>query len=137
MSRLDDAGSPIAFPTDPLTAERVAELDLAETRPQGLGPTIKPATTPGAPTSSPCQPCTGRTGLLRAVLTDEQQLPAAEELAHALVRFMSAPTDSSRRGVRAAWPIDSRIHRWTAEWCWVVEGDAFLDLLVERIGSLG
>jgi hypothetical protein len=45
---------------------------------------------------------------------------------------MSAPTDSSRRGVQAAWPIDSRIHRWTADWCWGVEGDAFLDLLVEH-----
>lgn len=37
MSRLDDAGSPIAFLKEPLTAERVAELDLAETRPPGLG----------------------------------------------------------------------------------------------------
>ena len=36
--------------------------------------------------------------LLRAVLTDEHQLPAAEELAKTLVRFLSTPTDSSRTG---------------------------------------
>ena len=61
MSRLDDEGSPIAFLKDSLTAERVAELDLAEARPQGIGPTIRPAGAgaPRAPTLSPCQPCTG------------------------------------------------------------------------------
>ena len=101
MSRLDDAGSPIAFLKDPLTAERVAELDLAESRPQGLGPTIRPAS-PGAPARAyfVAVPALywGVQRLLRAVLTDEHQLPAAEELAHALVRFLSAPTDSSRSG---------------------------------------
>jgi hypothetical protein len=98
MSRLGDAGSPIAFLKDPLTAERVAELDLAETRPQGLGPTIRPATTPGAPARAyfVVVPALywGVQRLLRAVLTDEQQLPAAEELAHALVRYLSAPNAS-------------------------------------------
>jgi hypothetical protein len=34
--------------------------------------------------------------------------------------------------VSEPWPIDSRIHRWTADWCWGVKGDAFLDLLVEH-----
>jgi hypothetical protein len=101
MSRLDDAGSPIAFLKDPLTAERVAELDLAETRPQGLGPTIRPAGE-GAPARAYLLTVPalywGVQRLLRAVLTDEHQLPAAEELAHALARFLSAPPDSSRRG---------------------------------------
>ena len=102
MSRLDDAGSPIAFLKEPLTAERVAELDLAETRPQGLGPTIRPASA-DAPARAyfVAVPALywGVQRLLRAVLTDEDQLPAAEELAHALVRYLSAPTDPSRRGV--------------------------------------
>jgi hypothetical protein len=102
MPRLDEVGSPIAFLKEPLTAERVAELDLAETRQPGLGPTIRPAGA-GAPARAyfVAVPALywGVQRLLRAVLTDEHQLPAAEELAHALVRFLSAPTDSSRTGV--------------------------------------
>jgi hypothetical protein len=99
MSRLDELGSPIAYLKDPLTAERVAVLDSAVTRPQGLGPTIRPASA-GAPARAyvVAVPAMywGVQRLLRAVLTDEDQLQAAEELAHALVRFLSAPSDSSR-----------------------------------------
>jgi hypothetical protein len=98
MSPLDDEGSPIAFLKDSLTAERVAELDLAETRPQGIGPTLRPAGA-GAPARAYfiAVPALywGVQRLLRALLTDEHQLPAAEALADALVRFLSAPTDSS------------------------------------------
>jgi hypothetical protein len=100
MSRLDES-SPIAFLKDSLTAERVAELDLAEARPQGIGPTIRPAGA-GAPARAylVAVPALywGVQRLLRAVLTDEHQLPAAEALAHALGRFLSPPTDASRRG---------------------------------------
>jgi hypothetical protein len=95
MTRLEDTDSPIALLKDPLTEERIAELDLAETRPQGLGPTIKPATYPGAPARAyfVAVPALywGVQRLLRAVLTDEEQLPAAEKLAHALVQFLSGP----------------------------------------------
>ena len=98
MSRLDDEGSPIAFLKDSLTTERVEELDLAGARPQGIGPTFRPAGA-GAPARSylVAVPALywGVQRLLRAVLSDDDQLPAAEELAHALVRFLSAPTDSS------------------------------------------
>ena len=84
MSGLDDAGSPIAFRKEALTAERVADLDRAETRPPGLGPTIRPAGA-GAPARAyfVAVPALywGVQRLLRAVLTDEHQLPAAEELA--------------------------------------------------------
>ena len=101
MSRLDDEGSPIAFLKDSLTAERVAELDLAEARPQGIGPTIRPAGA-GAPARAylVAVPALywGVQRLLRAVLTDEHQLPAAEALAHALVRFLSAPDSSHGSG---------------------------------------
>jgi hypothetical protein len=94
MSRLDNTGSPIAYLKEPLTAERVAELDLAETRPPRLGPTITPATTAGAPARAyyVAVPALywGVQRLLRALLTDEDQLPAAEERAHALMRHLSA-----------------------------------------------
>ena len=102
MSRLNDEGSPIAFLKDSLTAERVAELDVAEARPQGIGPTIRPA---GAGVPAPAYLVAvpalywGVQRLLRAVLTDEDQLPAAEKPAQALMRFLSVPTDSSRMGV--------------------------------------
>jgi hypothetical protein len=100
MSRLDDESSPIAFLKESLTAERVAELDLAEARPQGIGPTFRPAGA-GAPARAYLLAVPalywGVQRLLRAVLTDEHQLPAAEELAHALLRHLSASCNSSHR----------------------------------------
>jgi hypothetical protein len=97
MPDLNNAGSPIAILKEPLSAERVAELDLAEARPPGLGPTIRPARA-DAPARAyyVAVPALywGVQRSLRAVLTDERQLPAAEELAHALVRFLGAPRNS-------------------------------------------
>lgn len=72
MSRLDDESSPIAFLKESLTAECVAELDLAEARPQGIGPTFRPAGV-GAPARAylVAVPALywGVQRLLRAVLT--------------------------------------------------------------------
>jgi hypothetical protein len=67
---------------------------LREARPQGIRPTIKPAGA-GAPArvylvTVPAL-YRGVQRLLRAVLTDEDQLPGAEQLADALVQFLSPP----------------------------------------------
>src|SRR4051812_6362453 len=123
ISRLDDESSPIAFLKEPLTAERVAELDLAEAPPQGIGPTFRPAGV-GAPARAylVAVPALywGVQRLLRAVLADEHQLPAAEELAHALLRHLSASRtlgdaahSSTQRlqGLRASVGNRSRVDR--------------------------
>ena len=85
MSRLDDEGSPIAFLKDSLTAERVAELDLAETRPQGLGPTIRPA----------------RRGRASARLLRRRASPVLGRTAFTARRAHRRASVAGRRGTRA------------------------------------
>ena len=100
MPGVDD-GTVISIRKSPLTAEQIAELDLAHTRPNWVGPTILPAPS-GAPDRAYVLAVPalywGAQRLLRAVLTDEAQLPDAEALAHALVGFLTAPNASWREG---------------------------------------
>ena len=100
MPGVDD-GTVISIRKSPLTAEQIVELDLADTRPDWVGPTILPAPS-GAPERAYFLDVPalywGVQRLLRAVLTDELQLPAADALAHALVRFLTAPNAPWRAG---------------------------------------
>jgi len=78
---------------------------VSETRPPWVGPTLTHAPS-GAPERAyflnvPAM-YWGVQRLLRKLLVDENHLPAAEELAHAMVLFLTAPNASWRRALPGA-----------------------------------
>lgn len=90
----------IQIQKSPLTEEQIEQLEISTTRPSWVGATINPAAT-GAPgrayfVSVPAL-YWGVQRLLRGVLTDPGQLPAAEALADSLVRFLTEPNAAWRR----------------------------------------
>jgi hypothetical protein len=96
-----DDGALIQIQKSPLTVEQIEELEVSPTRPPWVGATIEPARS-GAPgrayfVSIPAF-YWGVQRVLRAVLSDPAQLPAAEALAEVLVRFLNAPNSRWRRG---------------------------------------
>jgi hypothetical protein len=92
-------GALIQLRKSPLAPEQIAELDLSASRPAWVGPTIEPiasAAPGGAYVISVPAFYWGVRQLLRGVLSDPEQLPAAELLAGTLVRFMDSADDLSR-----------------------------------------
>ncbi|UGS35244.1 hypothetical protein DSM104329_01630 [Capillimicrobium parvum] len=94
-----DEGTLISIAKSPLTEAQIAEIDHAETRPSWIGPTMMPAPS-GAPDRAYFVNVPalywGVRRTLYAVLTDEQQLPAADALAQSLMRSLVHPNASWR-----------------------------------------
>jgi len=94
-------GALIQIQKSPLTVEQIEELESSSTRPAWVGATIEPAASGAAGRAyfiSVPAFYWGVRRLLRAVLTDPAQLPAAEALADSVVRFLTAPNSPWRRG---------------------------------------
>jgi hypothetical protein len=93
-------GALIQIEKSPLTEEQIEQLEISETRPAWLGATIEPAASGAAGRAyfvSVPGLYWGVQRLLRGLLTDPEQLPAAEALAGSLVRFLTAPNSPWRR----------------------------------------